>query len=45
VQPGVPPQVGQDRAWAAALSLVIVVGILFTIARVLSTILKPKGLK
>ena len=45
VQPGVPPQVGQDRAWAAALSLVIIVGILFTIARVLSTILKPKGLK
>ena len=45
VQPGVPPEVGQDRSWAAALTLVIIVGILFTLARILSTILKPKGLK
>ncbi len=45
VQPGVPPQVGQDRAWAAALTLVIIVGILFTIARILSSILQPKGLR
>lgn len=45
VQPGVPPQVGQDRAWAAALTLVIIVGVLFTVARILSSILKPKGLK
>jgi phosphate transport system permease protein len=45
VQPGVPPEVGQDRAWAAALTLMIIVGILFSIARILSTILKPKGLK
>ena len=45
VQPGVPPEVGQDRAWAAALVLVIIVGVLFTIARILSSILQPKGLK
>jgi len=45
VQPGVPPQVGQDRAWAAALTLVIIVGVLFTIARIMSSVLTPKGLK
>ena len=45
VQPGVPPEVGRDRAWAAALTLVIIVAILFTVARTLSSILKPKGLK
>ncbi len=45
VQPGVPPEAGQDRAWAAALTLVIIVAILFTIARVLAKILKPKGLR
>lgn len=45
VQPGVPPEVGQDRAWAAALTLVIIVGVLFTLARILSSVLTPKGLK
>lgn len=34
-----------DRAWAAALALVLLVAVLFTIARVLSSVLKPKGLK
>jgi phosphate transport system permease protein len=45
VQPGLPPEAGQDRAWAAALTLVIIVMVLFTIARILSSALKPKGLK
>lgn len=45
VQPGIPPEAGQDRAWAAALVLVVIVAILFTIARVLAKILKPKGLR
>ncbi len=45
VQPGLPPEAGQDRAWTAALVLVIIVMILFSIARILSTALKPKGLK
>ena len=44
VQPGVPPEAGQDRAWAAALALVVIVAILFTTARILAKILKPKGL-
>jgi phosphate transport system permease protein len=45
VQPGVPPAAGQDRAWAAALTLIIIVVVLFTIARVLAHVLKPKGLR
>jgi phosphate transport system permease protein len=44
-QPGVPPSAGQERAWAAALTLVIIVMILFTAARILSSVLKPKGLR
>jgi phosphate transport system permease protein len=44
-QPGVPPQNGLDRAWTGALTLMIIVAILFTIARVLARILKPKGLR
>ena len=43
--PTQPVDASQDRAWAAALTLVVIVGILFTIARILSTVLKPKGLK
>jgi phosphate transport system permease protein len=45
VQPGVPPSNGLDRAWAAALTLIIIVAILFTVARVLAKVLKPKGLR
>jgi phosphate transport system permease protein len=44
-QPGVPPQNGLDRAWAAALTLMIIVAILFTLARVMARILRPKGLR
>ena len=44
-QPGTPPQFGLDRAWTAALVLMILVGILFTVARILSSILQPKGLR
>ena len=43
--PTLPPQASIDRAWAAALTLVVIVGILFTIARVMAMILKPKGLR
>ena len=45
VQPGIPPEAGQDRAWAAALVLIIIVMVLFTAARILSSVLKPKGLR
>ena len=45
VQPGIPTQAGQDRAWAAALVLVIIVAVLFTTARVLAKIFQPKGLR
>lgn len=43
--PTLPPEASIDRAWAAALTLVLIVVILFTIARILSSILTPKGLK
>lgn len=43
--PTLPVEASIDRAWAAALTLVLLVVILFTIARILSSILKPKGLK
>jgi phosphate transport system permease protein len=43
--PTLPVEASVDRAWAAALTLVVIVMILFTIARILSTILKPKGLR
>jgi phosphate transport system permease protein len=45
VQPGIPPEAGQDRAWTAALTLIIIVMVLFTTARILSHVLKPKGLR
>ena len=44
-QPGVPPEAGQDRAWTAALVLILMVIVLFALARILATILKPKGLR
>ena len=44
-QPGLPPEAGQERAWAAALTLILIVMALFTLARILSTVLKPKGLR
>lgn len=45
VQPGIPTDAGQDRAWAAAFALVLIVAILFSTARILATVLKPKGLR
>ncbi len=44
-QPGIPVSAGQDRAWTAALVLVLIVAILFTTARVMASVLKPKGLR
>ncbi len=43
--PTLPPEASIDRAWAAALTLVVLVVILFSVARIVSSILKPKGLK
>jgi phosphate transport system permease protein len=43
--PTLPPEASIDRAWTAALTLVILVLVLFSIARILSSILKPKGLR
>ena len=45
IQPGVPPSNGLDRAWSAALVLIIIVAMLFTVARVLAKLLTPKGLR
>jgi phosphate transport system permease protein len=41
--PTLPPEASVDRAWAAALTLVVIVAILFAIARILAAVLKPKG--
>lgn len=41
-QPGFPPEAGQDRAWAAALVLIILVMALNLIARLISRVLAPK---
>jgi phosphate transport system permease protein len=43
--PTLPPEASIDRAWAAALTLVIIVAVLFAISRVLARVLKPKGLR
>ncbi len=43
--PGFPPEAGYERGWTAALVLVIIVAILFTLARILANVLKPKGLR
>ena len=45
VQPGIPSSAGQERSWTAALTLVIIVMILFSLARILASALKPKGLR
>lgn len=41
-QPGVPPQPGLDRAWAAALVLMLIVMVLSLIARLISRLFSPK---
>ena len=43
--PGFPPEAGYDRGWTAALVLVLVVVTLFVIARILTKVLQPKGLR
>ena len=43
--PTLPPEASIARAWAAALTLVVIVAILFTLARILAAVLKPKGLR
>ncbi len=41
--PTLPPEASIARAWTAALTLVVIVAILFAIARILAAVLKPKG--
>jgi len=41
-QPGVPPQYGIDRAWSAALVLIVIVLVLNLIARLISRFFAPK---
>ena len=41
-QPGVPPQAGIDRAWSAALVLILLVMVLNLVARVVSKVFSPK---
>jgi len=43
--PTLPPEASIDRAWSAALTLVLIVMILSVTARILSFILNPKGLR
>jgi phosphate transport system permease protein len=41
-QPGVPAQYGQERAWGAALVLIVIVMVLNLLARLLGRLLSPK---
>lgn len=43
--PGFPPEAGYERGWTAALVLVLVVTVLFSVARILAKIFQPKGLR
>jgi phosphate transport system permease protein len=43
--PGFPPEPGYDRGWTAALVLVLMVVTLFVIARILTKVFQPKGLR
>jgi phosphate transport system permease protein len=45
VAPGFPPEPGYDRGWSAALVLIIIVLILFSLARLIGKIFQPKGLR
>jgi len=42
-QPGVPPEFGIERAWSAALVLMIIVLVLNAVARVISRLFAPKS--
>ncbi|MCB0995034.1 MAG: phosphate ABC transporter permease PstA [Acidimicrobiales bacterium] len=43
--PGLPPEAGYQRGWTAAFVLVMIVAILFVIARLIAKLLQPKGLR
>ena len=43
--PGVPPQPSYDRGWAAALVLMLLIGVLFALARLAARVLTPKGMR
>jgi len=42
MQPGVPPEFGQERAWGAALVLIVIVMLLNLLARAIGRIFAPK---
>jgi phosphate transport system permease protein len=42
MQPGVPPEFGQERAWGAALVLIAIVMVLNLVARAISAFFSPK---
>ncbi len=42
-QPGVPAEFGQDRAWGAALVLIVIVMALNLLARFLGKLFSPKA--
>jgi phosphate transport system permease protein len=43
--PGFPPEAGYDRGWSAALLLIIIVLVIFSVSRILGRVLRPKGLR
>ena len=43
--PGRQSEFAYDRGWAASLVLVLIVAVLFTLARILARVLQPKGLR
>lgn len=43
--PGFPPEAGYDRGWSAALILILMVLVIFSLSRILARILRPKGLR
>ena len=43
--PGVPPEPAYDRGWAAALVLMLLIGVLFALARLAARVLTPKGMR
>jgi phosphate transport system permease protein len=42
VTPGLPPEAGYQRAWSAALVLIVIVMLLNLVARAISLIFAPK---
>jgi phosphate transport system permease protein len=43
--PGFPPEADYERGWSAALLLIVLVLVIFTVSRILARVLRPKGLR